>query len=122
MNEGPVVLMTMVEINKDKRQRNRFEQQLLVRFGENRHDHTGVTFDLSPVGIFIRSSCLFPLRTHLDLELTLPDKQLIYCSGKVVWVKQLSVNSDQLFQTQGMGIHLTEIPDSYLLFASTGRC
>ncbi len=100
----------------EKREKKRHHQRLFIRFGLNSRDHIGVVFDLSALGLFVRSSTVFPLRTQLDIELKLPDDRAIICAGKIVWVKRLFPETDHINNKQGMGIKLFEAPASYQTF------
>jgi len=102
----------------DLRETGRLKKRLFVRYGTTNLDHTGLSYDLSPIGIFIQSSCVFPLRSRLNIELNLPDDRLLYCSGKVIWVKRISPDTQHLNEKQGMGIRLTEIPEGYTAFVN----
>lgn len=105
----------------EKRDKKRIHQRLFIRFGLNSRDHIGVVFDLSSVGLFVRSSTVFPLRTQLDIELKLPDDRDIICAGKIVWVKRIFPDTDHINKKQGMGIQLFEPPTSYQSFVE-GLC
>lgn len=108
--------MTGYEEIAEKRGRKRLHQRLFIRFGVNSRDHIGVVFDLSSVGLFVRSSTVFPLRTQLDIELKLPDDRAIICTGKIVWVKRVFPDTDHINEKQGMGIHLFDPPAIYQSF------
>ena len=101
---------------QDQRRKERLEKRLFIRYGTSSLDHTGLSYDLSPIGIFIHSSCVFPLRSRLNIELSLPDDRMIYCSGKVIWVKRISPSMGHFDEKQGMGIHLIDIPGDYRAF------
>ncbi len=108
--------MTVYEEKAEKRGKKRLHQRLFIRFGLNSRDHIGVVFDLSSVGLFVRSSTIFPLRTKLNIELKLPDDRAIICAGKIVWVKRVFPDTDHINEKQGMGIHLFDPPESYQTF------
>lgn len=108
--------MTKYEEKAEKRERKRLHQRLFIRFGVTNRDHIGVVFDLSSVGLFVRSSTVFPLRTQLDIELKLPDNRAITCVGKIVWVKRVFPDTDHINEKQGMGIHLYDPPANYRSF------
>jgi len=94
----------------------RLEKRLFVRYGIGNLDHTGLSYDLSPIGIFIQSSCVFRLRARLNIELSLPNDLMLHCRGQVIWVKRITPDTARLNEKQGMGIHLIAPPESYITF------
>jgi hypothetical protein len=108
--------MAVYEERAEKRAAKRLNQRLFIRFGLNNRNHIGVVFDLSSVGLFVRSSTVFSLRTQLDIELKLPDNRSIVCIGEIVWVKRIFPDTDHVNEKQGMGIHLPYPPESYERF------
>jgi uncharacterized protein (TIGR02266 family) len=65
--------------------------------------------DLSPGGLFIRTSKPLPIGTAVELEVQVGEDPALHVRGKVVWLrKQKSPN-------EGMGIHFTGVIGPLLL-------
>ncbi|SRR5579884_293232 len=97
----------------EKRGKRRYLKRLSVRFGEQKAERTAFTHDLSSTGIFLKTNFVLPPNTKLQIELTLPDGNVVHCRGIVMWAKRIPPAFNRVVQKYGMGIHLLNIPDEY---------
>ncbi len=96
----------------EKRIKNRVTKRLSVKFGCNTLEHSGITSNLSPTGIFIRTNSGLAPGTVVDIELTIPDGRIIKLMGTVMWTKRVHPKLAE-FSRNGMGIMLKNIPEEY---------
>ncbi|MFZ3091902.1 MAG: PilZ domain-containing protein [Nitrospirota bacterium] len=97
----------------EKRVKDRVTKRLSVKFGRNNIlDQSGITSNLSPTGIFIRTNSGLSPGTPVDVELTLPDDRIIKLKGTVMWTKRVHPKLAG-FSRNGMGIVLKDIPEEY---------
>ncbi len=85
----------------DKRQHSRTPVSLSVRYLSRGDLSRDIVNDLSPGGLFVRTSKPLDIGTDVDLEVILPDETPMHVRGKVVWLRQ---SPDQ---RPGMGIQFT---------------
>jgi hypothetical protein len=102
----------------EKRQHKRNGKQISVRFGEESTPHVGLTFDVSPHGIFLKSSRIYPHQTNVMISMTIPTGQVIQCEGVVRWAKRVPQALARVMPKNGMGIFITNPPQEYLDFIS----
>jgi type IV pilus assembly protein PilZ len=87
----------------DKRQHTRIPVALKVAFGSRDDLQRHLVTDLSPGGLFVRTSKPLPIGTEVDLEVTIAETDLpMHIRGKVVWLRQKH-------GPEGMGIQFTGI-------------
>jgi hypothetical protein len=100
----------------EKRSKNRIGKRLIVKFGTEKPDRLGFTEDVSPTGLFIKTSNVAPPGTLLRIELTLPDDRTILVVGVVMWAKQVPYSLLRFTKKNGMGLRLTQTGDDYNRF------
>jgi uncharacterized protein (TIGR02266 family) len=100
----------------EKRSKNRIGKRLIVKFGTEKPDRLGFTEDVSPTGLFIKTSAVSQPGTLLRVELTLPDNRTIRVAGEVMWAKQVPHNLLRFTKKSGMGLRLTQAGDDYKRF------
>ena len=100
----------------EKRSKNRIGKRLIVKFGTEKPDRLGFTEDISPTGLFIKTSIVSPPGTHLRVELTLSDNSTIRVTGVVMWAKQVPHSLVRFTKKNGMGLRLTQSGDDYSRF------
>jgi uncharacterized protein (TIGR02266 family) len=87
----------------DKRQHNRIPVSLKVAYGSRDDLRKDLVTDLSPGGLFVRTSKPLPIGTEIDLEVTIAEADLpMHIRGKVVWLRQKH-------GPEGMGIQFTGV-------------
>ena len=86
----------------DKREHNRIPVSLKVSYLSKGDLAKDLVTDLSPGGLFIRTSRPLPIGTEVDLEVQIADEDPpITVRGKVVWLRAKSGPHE------GMGIEFT---------------
>ena len=106
----------------ERRNQKRISKRLAVSFGTDQLSAIGFTDDLTSKSLFIKTSKVFAPGTFLKIEVTLPDDQKVFLTGKVVWAKKVPPNMIRCFKKSGMGITLFEVSEAYIQFiASLGR-
>ena len=102
----------------EKRSKDRIGKRLMVKFGAEKPDRLGFTEDISPTGLFIKTSVVFQPGTHLRIELTLPDNRTILVTAQVMWAKQVPHNLLRFTKKSGMGVRLIQAGDDYKQFTA----
>jgi type IV pilus assembly protein PilZ len=86
----------------DKRQHSRVPVALKVSYPSKGDLQRDLVTDLSPGGLFIRTSKPLPIGTEVDLEVSIsPTDPQISVRGKVVWLRSAQSAGE------GMGIQFT---------------
>ncbi|MBI5043528.1 MAG: PilZ domain-containing protein [Nitrospirae bacterium] len=101
----------------EKRIKNRVTKRLSVRFGASELNNNGITSNLSPTGIFIRTNSGLAPGTFVNIELTLPGDRILKLKGTVMWTKRVHPKLAELSKN-GMGIMLADIPEEYAKFVT----
>ena len=87
----------------DKRQHARIPVSLAVSYPSRGDLQKDLVTDLSPGGLFVRTSKPLPIGTEVDLEVTLDDADVpMHVRGKVIWLRQRH-------GPEGMGIQFTGV-------------
>lgn len=97
----------------DKRGKDRITKRLFVKFGLEKPDKVGFTEDISPSGLFIKSSVIFPPGTPIQIELELSDHRFVRLTGEIVWAKKVPQNLLRVSKKSGMGIRLVQAGEDY---------
>lgn len=105
-------------MEKKKRAFERKKRRLLVEFSLDGTHHSGFTFDVSPTGIFVRSSRLPNLGTALSLNVHLPDGRHVVLRGKVVRSFRVPTALSRLIPS-GFALQVSESPEEYFQFLTT---
>jgi hypothetical protein len=100
----------------EKRKARRFEKHLFVKFGKERPDSTGMTGDLSPVGLFIKTNVIHEPGTELNLEITLPDQRTVRMGVRVAWAKRVPSDLMRFIKKSGMGVILLRPSEEYFQY------
>ncbi|MFH1848301.1 MAG: STAS domain-containing protein [Candidatus Omnitrophota bacterium] len=95
-----------------RRQFQRATSHIKIRYRENKgsaenRDYTGQVLNIGGAGVFVRAAHIFPVKTRLVMEVSLPNEIApLEVKGDVIWVadKQL-----QPHDYPGMGIHFTDL-------------
>ncbi|MBI5026073.1 MAG: PilZ domain-containing protein [Nitrospirae bacterium] len=90
-------------------------KRLEIKFYAGGASYTGITSNLSESGLFIRTFRGVVPGSILDMELMLPDGNVLKLSGKVIRTVKTQFRSEK----NGMGIKLIGHPDQYLEFLKT---
>ena len=87
-----------------------------MRFGETSPDHVGLMLDLSPSGMFLKSSRIYPHQTKIVMSMEIAHGKIIQFEGIVQWAKRVPQALARIMPKNGMGILLTNPPAEYLNF------
>lgn len=90
----------------EKRNVNRKNRRLQVRYGIDSLDRVGFTCDINPEGLFIQTSNIARPGTVLRMEMALPDGSPVRFIGQVQWAKKVPPNLLSLVKKGGMGIRI----------------
>jgi len=91
----------------EKRAIKRRFRRLNAVFGESEPVYHGFTIDISEAGIFLKSNKVFPPRTVLNVELSLPDNVVVIFQGMVIWAKLVPPHLVHVVKKAGgMGIRI----------------
>jgi len=96
----------------DSRPYSRRKRRYLVEWRRAGCRCTGFTHDISPTGIFVRSTYIPELGTALTLQLALPEGEKLQVRGTVVRSRRVPSNLRR-FVPSGFCIRLTEAPEEY---------
>lgn len=102
----------------EKRAFERRKRRLLAEFTVDGTHHTGFTHDVSPTGIFVRSSYTPELGKALSLDLHLPEDKHLVLRGKVVRIFRVPATLTRIIPS-GFAIQLSDSPEEYFQFLAT---
>jgi hypothetical protein len=91
---------------------NRRKRRYLVEWQKGDYVCTGFTQDISPTGIFVRSTHIPEVGAAVSFQLLLPAGQKLHLSGKVVRTYRVPDNL-RLYIASGFGIRLSAAPEEY---------
>ncbi len=92
----------MAEKRYDKRRRRRFA----LRFGTDDPIRLAFTEDISMVGMFIKTTNIYPPGSSLKVTLILPDEQTVIVEGKVQWARKVPPQMLRLVKKAGFGLKI----------------
>lgn len=98
-----------------KRRYKRIIKRLPVKFGASDANMIGFTSDVSPAGLFIRTSRGLPPETHITIDLEIPSGEIISIEGIVKRTIKYSSYLGNIMKN-GMGVELEGNNDNYLRF------
>ena len=91
----------------EQRTDNRCNKRLKLKFGESTPALIGFTEDISPSGLFIKTSRpLYPGKKIL-VEISAPNNQMVFLEGYVVWIKRVTGGMINLVKKGGMGVRIS---------------
>ena len=102
----------------DKRRFQRKRRRLTVEFEWNKAPCTGFTYDISPVGMFVRSIRLPTLGVRIKARLILPGEKLVELRGIVVRTFRVPSSLVRVVPS-GFGLRLEDRPEEYLQFLAS---
>jgi len=91
---------------------NRRKRRYLVEWQKDDYVCTGFTQDISPTGIFVRSTHIPEHGLTVSLKLLLPEGQKLRVRGTVVRSYRVPANLTR-FIANGFGVRLNEAPEEY---------
>jgi hypothetical protein len=90
----------------EKRDVNRKNRRLQVRYGIDSLDRVGFTCDINSEGLFIQTSNIARPGTVLRMELAIPGGSPVRFIGRVQWARKVPPNLLSLVKKGGMGIRI----------------
>jgi uncharacterized protein (TIGR02266 family) len=90
----------------ERRKFERVPSRLAVRYGYVTLDREGIADNVSEGGLFIRTNQVFPMGTHLRLEVDFPERT-IQQSGEVMWAIKVPEHQVETMIC-GMGIRFVD--------------
>jgi len=94
-----------------KRKEKRIKKKLLVHIGENGFSQMGVTANISPSGMCIATSEIFPLQSELLIWIAAAD-DIFTLKGLVVWNMNKEILSHEGIPA-GIGVKIMEATPGY---------
>ena len=101
-----------------KRAFERKKRRLLVEFVLDGTHHSGFTFDVSPNGVFVRSSRLPELGKTITVDLHLPQDKRVSVRGKVVRSFRVPAELSRVIPS-GFAIQISDCPEEYFQFLAS---
>jgi Tfp pilus assembly protein PilZ len=81
-------------------------KSLKLKFGESTPTSLGFTEDISPEGLFIKTSHPLYPGTNILVEISTPNDQMVFLEGYVMWGKELPAAVATLAKKAGMGVKI----------------
>jgi Tfp pilus assembly protein PilZ len=103
----------------EKRYIKRHRRRFALRFGDKEATRLGFTEDISPEGMFIRTTNIYPPGTTLTVTLTLTDETLITVRGKVMWAKRVPPQMARLVKKAGFGLRIETFIEGEEIYRQT---
>lgn len=91
---------------------NRRKRRYFVEWHKDDYLCTGVTQDISPTGVFVRSTHIPELGLTVSLKVLLPEGQKLQIRGTVVRSHRVPANLSRFIES-GFGLRLNEAPEEY---------
>jgi hypothetical protein len=92
----------MAEKRLDKRVRRR----VALRFGTDGATRLGFTEDISPEGLFIKTTDVATPGSRLTVTLILQDDKAVTLEGRVMWAKKVPSQMIRLVKKCGLGLKI----------------
>jgi hypothetical protein len=90
----------------EKRNLFRMKKRLSVRIGTEAPTKVAFTEDLSPNGLFVKTTSPPPPGTRVKIEMTMPDGNIVILEGMSRWRKSVPPQVIHLVNKKGMGIKI----------------
>jgi len=91
----------------EKRDIIRLRKRLALRFGVDEPVRMAFTEDISPEGLFIKTTNICPPGTKIKIVLTLSSDHILHLEGLVMWAKKVPPQMIHIAKKCGMGIRIT---------------
>jgi hypothetical protein len=93
----------------EKRESRRHRKRLYLKFGADGSSRIAFTDDISPEGLFIKTSDILLPGSFINIDLILKDESSVTLEGRVMWVKRVPRNLVRVAKKGGMGVLITRI-------------
>ncbi len=91
----------------EKRDIIRLRKRLALRFGVDEPIRMAFTEDISPEGMFIKTTNICPPGTKIKIVLTISNDHILHLEGLVMWAKKVPPQMIHIAKKCGMGIRIT---------------
>ena len=91
----------------EQRTNNRCNKRLKLKFGESTPTLLGFTEDISPSGLFIKTTRPLHPGKKILVEISAPNNQMVFLEGYVVWIKRVTAGMINLVKKGGMGVKIS---------------
>ena len=110
VNRGHFLSVARKYLVVHEREESRYTLHVKVKYGKQMDKVlTDYSVNLNTGGLFLASSELFPVNTHLSVEFSMPeDDKTFCCQARVAWVND-AVNPLKRDLPVGMGLQFTDI-------------
>jgi hypothetical protein len=92
----------------ERRVSKRRPKRLKLKYGLNNPESIALTEDISPEGIFIKSTRTLSPGKTVQVEIFAPDNSKVLFEGRVMWMKRVPPSLIQLAKKGGMGVKITK--------------
>jgi Tfp pilus assembly protein PilZ len=103
----------------ERRGVKRTSRRFTIKYGVDFPTNVGFSTDISPTGLFIKTTNVLPVGTPVKVLLSLPKGQEVYLTGKVVWYKKAPAGLDRVILKNGIGISLENPASEYIKFVES---
>jgi hypothetical protein len=93
----------------EKRESKRHRKRLYLKFGADGPSRIAFTDDISPEGLFIKTTDLLLPGSRINIDLILKDDSSVTLEGRVMWVKRVPRTLLRVARKGGMGVLITRI-------------
>jgi PilZ domain-containing protein len=90
----------------EKRKIDRVRKRFSIRFGIDQPVRLAFTEDISPSGLFIKTTNICTPGSLIRVELALSDQQAVLLEGRVMWAKKVPPQLIHLVKKCGMGVRI----------------
>ena len=101
----------------EKRDIIRLRKRLTLRFGMEQPARMAFTEDISPEGMFIKTTNICPPGTRIKIDLTAQSGEVLAMEALVMWAKKVPPQMIHLVKKCGMGVKFTRIEAGEEAFA-----
>lgn len=91
----------------EKRDIIRLRKRFALRFGVGEPVRMAFTEDISPEGMFIKTTNICPPGTKINIILTVSNDQVLHLEGRVMWAKKVPPQMIHIVKKCGMGVRIT---------------
>lgn len=101
---------------EERRLDKRLRRRIALRFGAGEATHLGFTEDISPAGLFIKTSHAVAPETRLTVTLILQENRTVTLEGRVMWAKDVPTQMVQMVKKSGVGLKIERFVEGEELY------
>jgi hypothetical protein len=90
----------------EKRLDKRVRRRIAIRFGTDDPNRLAFTEDISPEGMFIKTTNIALPGSRLTVTLILQDNRTVTLAGRVMWAKKVPPQMIRLVKKSGLGLKI----------------